>query len=145
MRKSRNLWIRLSWDIFFSEQCVVLMRISGQTPNSMDSGLVEAELKVNIRSQFFEKFWSKNDVSQIDPGSLWEGPGTSRASKNVKGITKYRPWGLRKISRKWPKNLLIWRVFGSYFLKFPMLAHVLPGGGPRGILKWLVEHISCAL
>ena len=64
----------------------------------MDSRSVEAEYKVNIRGRIFEKFWSKNDGSQIDPGSFWEGPGTSRASKNIKGMTKHPPGGLRKIS-----------------------------------------------
>ena len=73
----------------------------------MDSRSVEAASKVNIRGRIFEKFWSKNDVPQIDPGSLWEGPGTSRAPKNIKGMTKHPLGGVRKDVQKLSENLMI--------------------------------------
>ena len=88
-------------------------------------------LRLTSGQNFWEFSW-KNDVSQIDPGPLWEGPGTIRASKNIKGMTKHPLGGVWKDVQKLTENLIIWRVLGPNLFKFPMLAHVLPGGGPLG-------------
>ena len=59
------------------------------------------------------KFWvnmmkilKENEVSQFRQGSLWEGPGTFRASKNIKG-TKHPLGGVRKDVQKLTENLII--------------------------------------
>ena len=71
-------------------------------------------------------------MSRTVPGSLWDVPGTSRASKNIKGMTKHPLGDVQKDVQKLTENLIIGRVLGPNLFKFPMLAHVLPGGGPLG-------------
>ena len=84
------------------------------------------------------KFWWKNDVSQIDRESIWDGPWTFRTSKNIildgfqaaGPLKKLKKWQTQKV-QNFKKNWSIWRLFRPYFLKFPMLAHVLPGRASR--------------
>ena len=45
-------------------------------------------------------------MSGIIPGSLWGGPGTSRASKNIKGMTKHPLGGIRKDVKKLIENVI---------------------------------------
>ena len=80
----------------------------------------------------YESFSWKNAVSQIDPGSLWEGPWTLRASTIINRMTKHPPEGFRNISENWPWNWSVWGGFGPKILNFLMLAHVLPAARPRG-------------
>ena len=47
-------------------------------------------------------------------------------------MTKHPLGDVQKDVQKLTENLIIGRVLGPNFLNFPMLAHVLPGGGPLG-------------
>ena len=118
--------------VFLPPLCYFNADWAYQTSNLWIIGRLKHSSKFIIWDKIFMKKLTFQVMSRTVPGSLWDVPGTSRASKNIKGMTKHPPKGLRKISEKWPTNSLIWRVLGPNFLNFPMLAHVLPGGGPLG-------------
>ena len=103
------------------------------TKNTSRHALLDSSLRFAISSNagaqdhlrstsevdFMWKFWSKNDVSQIDPGSLWEGPGTSRAPKNIKGMTKHPLGGVRKDVQKLKKTSWFEGFWDLIYSNFP--------------------------
>ena len=136
---SRDLSVRSGW---FSEALGVFnyfRSLQSQISHSFDIHMSFCTSKVDISDPKNENFDEKmmfpksiGDQSGMVPGpsghqktSFWMG------SKLPDPWKKLKKWQTQKV-KKIIKNLSIWRLFGPYFLKFPMLAHVLPGGGPRG-------------
>ena len=102
---------------------------SYQTSNLWIIGRLKHSSNFIMWDKIFIKKLTFQVMSRTVPGSLWDVPGTSRASKNIKGMTKHPPKGLRKISEKWQKNPFIWRVLGSNFLNFPCWRMCCPSRG----------------
>ena len=146
MRKSQNLWIRLSWDIFFSEQWVLSMRISGQTSQFygfwVGGSWIQGQHKGSIFWEILVKKWCSPNRSRITLGRSLDPQGIKKHQRDDKTSTWRPPENFRKLTLK----VISLRGFGSPNSQISHAgACVACGGASSGNFKWLVEHISCAL
>ena len=92
---SQNLSVRI-WRISLYQEILSLSRSgNSQITQGLDVHMSFLGTRPLYVGQKFWKFSWKNDFSQIDPGSIWDGSWITRASKNIhlsaleaSGITK---------------------------------------------------------
>ena len=72
-----KVWLRI---FFYARICYFNLEWHYKHPNLFIPGGCKYPTRLTFRGQNFDKKWSKNDRSGIDPESFQDGPGTSRIS-----------------------------------------------------------------